>query len=194
MEITKEQVLSLQVLSFLSENQEVITEVLTTTHIENYLQNSEGQKLMQPKLDKYFNKGLETWKQNNLEKLIDEEIAKRYPEETPEMRKIKELEQKLAEKEREAVRKELTIKAQQLASQKGLPADLATYFIAENEELTIENIEKFDSAYKTHLDNAVIERTKGTTPKMTASQSQKPKDVKQMTFEEFARSRQENSN
>lgn len=189
MEITKE-----QVLSFLSENQDVITEVLTATHIENYLQNSEGQKLMQPKLDKYFNKGLETWKQNNLEKLIDEEIAKRYPEETPEMRKIKELEQKLAEKEREAVRKELTIKAQQLASQKGLPADLATYFIAENEELTIENIEKFDSAYKTHLDNAVIERTKGTTPKMTASQSPKPKDVKQMTFEEFARSRQENSN
>ena len=70
MEITKE-----QVLSFLSENQEVITEVLTATHIENYLQNSEGQKLMQPKLDKYFNKGLETWKQNNLEKLIDEEAA-----------------------------------------------------------------------------------------------------------------------
>ena len=104
MEITKE-----QVLSFLSENQDVITEVLTATHIENYLGNSEGQKLMQPKLDKYFNKGLETWKQNNLEKLIDEEIAKRYPEETPEMRKIKELEQKLAEKEREAVRKRLDL-------------------------------------------------------------------------------------
>lgn len=189
MEITKE-----QVLSFLSENQEVITEVLTATHIENYLSNSEGQKFMQPKLDKYFNKGLETWKQNNLEKLIDEEIAKRYPEETPEMRKIKELEQKLAEKEREAVRKELTIKAQQLASEKGLPADLATYFIADNEETTIENIEKFNSAFKSHLDNAVIERTKGSTPKMTASQSPKQKDVKQMSFEEFARSRQENSN
>ena len=167
--------------------------MLTATHFENYLGNSEGQKLMQPKLDKYFNKGLETWKQNNLEKLIDEEIAKRYPEETPEMRKIKELEQKFAEKEREAVRKELTIKAQQLASDKGLQTDLATYFIAENEELTIENIEKFDSAYKSHLDNAVIERTKGTTPKKTASQSPKPKDVKQMTFEEFARSRQEYS-
>ena len=117
---------------------------------------------------------------------LDEEIGKRYPEETPEMRKIKELEQKLAEKEREAVRKELTIKAQQLASEKGLPADLAAYFIAENEELTIENIEKFDSAYKSHLDNAVIERTKGTTPKMTASQSPKQKDVKHMSFSEFA--------
>ena len=155
MEITKE-----QVLSFLSENKEVINEVLTTTHIENYLSNQEGQKFIQPKLDKYFNKGLETWKQNNLEKLIDEEIGKRYPEETPEMRKIKELEQKLAEKEREAVRKELTIKAQQLASEKGLPTDLASYFIADNEDLTVENIEKFDLAYKSALDNAVIERTK----------------------------------
>ena len=181
MEITKE-----QVLSFLSENKEVINEVLTATHIENYLSNQEGQKFMQPKLDKYFNKGLETWKQNNLEKLIDEEIGKRYPEETPEMRKIKELEQKLAEKEREAVRKELTIKAQQLASEKGLPADLASYFIADNEDLTVENIEKFDLAYKSALDNAVIERTKGTTPKMTASQSPKQKDVKHMSFSEFA--------
>ena len=40
MEITKE-----QVLSFLSENKEVINEVLTATHIENYLSNQEGQKL-----------------------------------------------------------------------------------------------------------------------------------------------------
>ena len=102
------------------------------------------------------------------------------------MRKIKELEQKLAEKEREAVRKELTIKAQQLASEKGLPTDLASYFIADSEDLTIENIEKFDSAYKSALDNAVIERTKGTTPKMTASQSPKQKDVKHMSFSEFA--------
>ena len=63
MEITKE-----QVLSFLSENKEVINEVLNTTHIENYLSKEEGQKFMQPKLDKYFNKGLETLKQNKLEK------------------------------------------------------------------------------------------------------------------------------
>ena len=184
----------LQVLSFLSENQEVITEVLTATHIENYLQNSEGQKLMQPKLDKYFNKGLETWKQNNLEKLIDEEIAKRYPEETPEMREIRALKQQLEQKEREAVHRELTILAQRKASEIGVPTELASYFIADNEELTIKNVEKFDSAFKSHVDAAVIERTKGTTPKMTASQSPKPKDVKQMTFEEFARSRQENSN
>ena len=38
MEITKE-----QVLSFLSENKEVINEVLTATHVENYLSNQEGQ-------------------------------------------------------------------------------------------------------------------------------------------------------
>ena len=63
MEITKE-----QVLSFLSENQDVITEVLTATHIENYLQNSEGQKLMQPKLDKYLNKSLENRKKKKLKK------------------------------------------------------------------------------------------------------------------------------
>ena len=181
MEITKE-----QVLSFLSENKEVINEVLTATHIENYLSNQEGQKLMQPKLDKYFNKGLETWKQNNLEKLIDEEIAKRYPEETPEMREIRALKQQLEQKEREAVHRELTILAQRKASEIGVPTELASYFIADNEELTIKNVEKFDSAFKSHVDAAVIERTKGTTPKMTASQSPKQKDVKHMSFSEFA--------
>ena len=181
MEITKE-----QVLSFLSENKEVINEVLTATHIENYLSNQEGQKLMQPKLDKYFNKGLETWKQNNLEKLIDEEIAKRYPEETPEMREIRALKQQLEQKEREAVHRELTILAQRKASEIGVPTELASYFIADNEELTIKNVEKFDSVFKSHVDAAVIERTKGTTPKMTASQSPKQKDVKHMSFSEFA--------
>ena len=53
MEITKE-----QVLSFLSENKEVINEVLTATHVENYLSNQEGQKLIQPKLDKTNGNGI----------------------------------------------------------------------------------------------------------------------------------------
>lgn len=41
--------------------------------VEKWLQTNEGKKFLQPKLDSYFSKGLETWKNNNLEKLINAE-------------------------------------------------------------------------------------------------------------------------
>lgn len=182
MEITKE-----QVIDFLKANDEVIKEVVSKTHIENYLATDEGKKLLQPKLDKHFNKGLETWKENNLSKLVDEKVQEMYPEETAEMRKIKELEAKLQQKENEAIQKELILKAQTLASENGLPTTLASYFVGANEEVTVQNIEKFNEVFKSALDHAIVERTKGTTPKMptTAPQS---KSVKDMTFTEFAKS------
>ena len=184
MEITKE-----QVLEYLKANDEVIKEVVTKTHIENYLATDEGKKVLQPKLDKHFAKGLETWKENNLSKLVDEKIQEMYPQETPEMRKIKELEMKLQQKETEAIQKELMLKAQSLTSEHGLPTALASYFVGADEETTIQNIEKFNEIFKTSLDSAVVERTKGTTVKMVETPP-KAKPVKDMSFAEFAKNYQ----
>lgn len=182
MELTKE-----QVLAYLKENQEVIAEVVNSTHIENYLNTENGKKLLQPKLDKYFNKGLESWKENNLSKLVDDRVAELYPQETPEMRKIKELEAKLNQKEQEAIQKELMLKAQSIASEKGIPSHLAHYFVGQDEETTIANIDKFTNEYKSALDSAVIERTKGSTPKTQPTPKAQEVDVKRMSFTDFAK-------
>lgn len=105
------------------------TNVLTADNVKKYLETAEGKKVIQPKLDAHFSKSLETWKANNLESIIEEEIRKRNPEETPEQKRIRELEEKLQKQEREAKLAKLKEKALQHATEKGLPTKFATKYI-----------------------------------------------------------------
>ena len=64
--------------------------------VKNYLETDDGKKLMQPRLDSYFNKGLATWRDNNESKLRDE-IRKEIelelnPPANPWEQRVKELE------------------------------------------------------------------------------------------------------
>ena len=99
--------------------------------------------------DSFYTKGLETWKANNLKKLVDEEIAKVNPQETPEQKKIRELEQRLNEEA--AARKKETLKnlAIKKLTEKGLPVDLTDYLIGSDEEST----EKTLAAYEQVLES-----------------------------------------
>ena len=56
------------------------------------MDTKEGQRFIQPDLDRYFTKGLESWKEKNLEKIVDEEISKRNPEQSDEQKRISALE------------------------------------------------------------------------------------------------------
>ena len=100
-----------QVLAFLKENPEIINELITPEVVGGFLEGEQGKKFLQPKMDAYFTKGLESWKANSLDKLINEEIKKRFPNETPEMKRIMELEQKLANQEQERLKAEMVANA-----------------------------------------------------------------------------------
>lgn len=63
------------------------------------VENEELKKFFDSEKDKHFSKGLETWKQKTLPKLIDEEIKKRFPEADPKDVKLKELEAKIQKME-----------------------------------------------------------------------------------------------
>ena len=80
----------------------------TAEAINVYLDSQEGAKLLQPRLDSYFSKGLQTWKDNNLNKLIDEEVAKRNPGETPEQKEIRELKAQIENDRNEREKEKLT--------------------------------------------------------------------------------------
>lgn len=172
-----------ELLAALQEQPGLLTEVLNDTHIDAYLATENGKKFMQPKLDRYFNKGLESWKQNHLETLVNQEISTRYPAETPEMKRIRELEQKLEAQSKETLRKEMTLKAQSLASELGIPSQLANYFVADTEEATRESISKFHEIYKENLNSAVIDATKGATPTVPTTKT----ETKAMSFTDFAK-------
>jgi hypothetical protein len=110
--------------------------------------------------DKHSSKSLETWKSNNLQKLIDEAVTKANPTETPEQKQIRELTERLNKKEAEELRGQLVNRALKVATEKKLPADLVDYFIGQDEETTLKNLEKLESIFTNHVNAVAEERLK----------------------------------
>lgn len=110
--------------------------------------------------DKHSSKSLETWKQNNLEKLLDEEVKKRFPQADPKDTELAKLKAEIDKMQKESIRKDLTNKAIKIATDKKLPIELVDYLIGENEEATTKNIEKLESIFGTHVETLVQERLK----------------------------------
>ena len=138
-----------------------VTGFMTDDRVKQYLDTENGKKLIQPEMDKYFSKGLETWKTNNLQNLIDEEVKKRFPAVDPKDAEIANMKAQLEAMQKEAERNELKNKALKLATEKGLPVDLIDYFVCADEKATNEAIKTFEKAFKTSVSNAVDEKLKG---------------------------------
>lgn len=133
---------------------------ITSDRVESFLNNENGKKLLQPKLDSYFSKGLETWKANNIEKLLDEEIKKRFPEKDVKDIELEKVKAELEKIKLDSLRKELTNKAIKIANDKKLPLDLVDYFIGNDEETTNKNLEALESVFSKHIETLVQERLK----------------------------------
>ncbi len=151
-------------------NQEVMNYlrglILTPEGVNAFLDTEAGRKLLQPKLDQHFTKGLETWKEKTLPTLLEEEIKKRFPDETEEQKRLRKLEEEL-ERERQArIKSELINKATTLATQKGLPVDLVAYFVGQDEDSTVNNLTALENIWQQNLQKAVEEKFKesGRTP------------------------------
>lgn len=132
---------------------------ISVDKVEGFLKTYEGKKLLQPILDRNFNKGLETWKTNNLEKLIDDEVKKRNPDQTPEQKKIAELEKLIEDEKSARMREALVNKALRVAKEKGLPDGIVDFFVGADEETDAELIKRYyDSLGK--LGNRRVESIK----------------------------------
>lgn len=121
-----------------------------TNRLESILNSEDGKKLIQPKLDQHFTKGLETWKQNNLSKLVNEELIKLNPPKTEAEKKLMELESKFNMIEKEKNREAQKNKALKLLSTNGY-GDLADYvenYIGEDDETTTQGLNKFTELIK----------------------------------------------
>lgn len=112
--------------------------------------------------DKYFNKALDTWKKNNLEKELEPLIKEKYPDliTDPTQKKLLELEKEL-EKERQAnARKDLLAQAMKYASDKKLPANFVEKFLGEDLDSTKVNLDAFAEDWSKGLEALVDEKMK----------------------------------
>lgn len=152
--ITKE-----SIVQFLKENPDVNKEIASSffnqESVTQYLETDEGKKLLQPKLDKYHSQGLKSWKENNLQKLIEAEISKQFPEETEEQKLIRQLKSEkdalLAEKKQA----ELVSYAKGLASEYGVNAKLVERFVGADEAETKSLMELYRDVYSADLKSGV---------------------------------------
>ncbi len=69
-----------------------ITDAITI--VSENIDTDEVRKFLQPHMDKYFAKGLKTWQENHLPEMVQKTIAGN-PEETPEQKRIRELQAEL---------------------------------------------------------------------------------------------------
>lgn len=162
---------------------------VTIAKVESFTNTPEGKSWLDSAKDKHLQKGLETWKANNLEGLLDAEIKKRFPEKDPkdvEMEKLKnEIEQMKLSKEKEA----LTNKAMKLAGEKGLPLDLVSFFIGSDENSTTANLKALEDTYNTSVQKGLEARLKtdGYTP---PAGGEGGKSLEDLSMDEYIKQRQ----
>lgn len=134
---------------------------ITLEDVQKFLsENEDGKKYLSSQIDSHFTKSLKTWKENNLTKEIEKEISKRYPAETEEQKKIREMELKLEQMEADNRKKDLFTTATKKASEIGLPIDMIDFLIGQDEDTTIANIDKIHNIFNDHINKGVDDRFK----------------------------------
>lgn len=150
-----------EIKKFLEENKDkpevkaFVDGFVTADAVSGYLETKDGKKLLQPILDKNFNKGLETWKEKTLPGLIEEEVQKRNPQKTEDQKRIEKLEQQLEQEKKDRQREVLMNKALEIATEKKLPTKLIARFLGDDEESTLANLGEFEEVLSSHVKEQV---------------------------------------
>jgi len=132
----------------------------TIDRVEDFLESEDGKKLLQPKMDSYYSKGLDTWKKNNLEKELDREIKKRFPAKDEKDIELERMRAEFEKMKAEADKEKLRSKALKIATDKKLPSDIVDYFIGDDEDSTVNNLEKVNKIFSQYIQKAVEDKLK----------------------------------
>lgn len=142
------------------------------------LEDESVKNWLQSEKDRTFSKGLETWKEKTLPQLLEEEIKKRYPEETEEQRELRELKTQIEQIKKEKERETLRAKAKDFAVENKLPSALVDFFIAGDAETTTTNLATLEKVWNEAIKAAVGETFKANGREPYKSQGTPTNDVK----------------
>ncbi|EJO9865960.1 DUF4355 domain-containing protein [Staphylococcus aureus] len=155
--------------------------------VKGFLDTEEGKRFIQPELDRYHSKGLESWKEKNLEDLIEQEVRKRNPEQSEEQKRISALEQELEKRDAEAKREKLRSNALGKAQELNLPTSLVDRFLGDSDEDTEQNLKALKETFDKYVQKGVESKFKssGRNVKESRNQDLDPSNVK--SIEEMAK-------
>lgn len=157
--------------------------------MEKYVtEDEEGKKWFDSVKDKHFNKALDTWKSNNLTKLIDDEVKKKFPSKDEKEIEVENLKFEIEKMKQEKLHESLTSKAIKIASDKSLPLNLVDFFIAQDEEATVNNLKVLEESFNKEVQKAVEKRLKNegyNPPKDTSGNTLTLESIKNMSQAEI---------
>ena len=157
--------------------------------IEKYVtEDEEGKKWFDSVKDKHFNKALDTWKSNNLTKLIDDKVKKKFPSKDEKDIEVENLKVEIEKMKQEKLHEALTSKAIKIASDKNLPLNLVDFFIAQDEEATVNNLKVLEESFNKEVQKAVEKRLKNegyNPPKDTSGNTLTLESIKNMSQAEI---------
>ncbi|WP_139692540.1 DUF4355 domain-containing protein [Sporolactobacillus terrae] len=123
-------------------------------------EDENGKKWFDSERDKFTSKSIETWKSNNLEKLLESKIKERFPEDDPKDIELKNIKAQLAQMQQEKTHETLLNKATKIANEKHLPLNLIDYFVGSDEDSTNSNLTKLEEVWNSSLSSAIEAKLK----------------------------------
>lgn len=111
-------------------------------------------------VSKRLDKSVESWKEKNLNNLIEEEINKRYPQKTEAEIKLEEINVALEKANKEKQQLELKMQYQELLIKSNIPVEMVNFLAGNDTEETIKNIETFKDLMVKYVDGEVDNRMK----------------------------------
>lgn len=138
------------------EKGDIVSAAAVNTQVKSELDSEKG---------KHESVALQTWKENNLQTLIDEAVKASNPSETPEQKEIRELKERIEKSEKDAARSALKAKALEHATKEGLPSAFATKhierFLGDDETITTSTLNELKSDLDALVQAGVEEKLKG---------------------------------
>ncbi|HAR6957962.1 TPA: DUF4355 domain-containing protein [Staphylococcus aureus] len=155
--------------------------------VKGFLDTEEGKRFIQPELDRYHSKGLESWKEKNLENLIEKEVQKRNPEQSEEQKRISALEKELEKRDAEAKREKLRSNALGKAQELNLPTSLVDRFLGDSDEDTEQNLKALKETFDKYVQEGVESKFKSSGRDVKESQNQYLDSSNVKSIEEMAK-------
>lgn len=163
---------------------------LTVARVQEYIDKTpEGKSWADSVKDKHLQKGLETWKTNNLESLLNEEIKKRFPEKDEKELEVEKLRAEIEKMKHEKQRESLTNKAIKIATEKSLPIELVDFFIGADEQTTVSNVKVFEDTFSQYVQKTVEQRLKGDGYVPPKDNDGKQGNLESLSMEEYIKAR-----
>lgn len=126
------------------------------TDVEGLNKLLESDKSLQGLFDKKVTTGIENFKKNGMQKLIEAEVLKRTGKnETPEQKEIRELKERLDKADKEKAKAEMISKYKDVLAEKKIPSNMIDFLLAEDDETTGANIELFENSMKQYIEKGV---------------------------------------